>query len=274
MSKLEKHLEELGEATSGNSHDSVTFAGKGLNFLRDLFKSTKKDDEEEELEESEEEEEEEEKPPQKKAKKTKKNIKKSVRNGGDIEEEDEELDDPGQEGEEEIITNKGKRMSGKGAVKKNASFFDEVRFEKSFDEFEENHGDVLDASDAITDLAKQMRRMAKSTSEGMSGLQNTVLTLGKALEKSLEAQASLAAEMELIKKQPATSPSMGYVVMSKNAEGQPRTLSKSEIQDIVTDAVNEGLVNAQALTRLGMARSQTELNAFVKSLPENVQEKF
>ena len=45
--KLEKHLEALEAETSGNAHDAITFSGKGLGFLRDLFKGAKKKDEDE-----------------------------------------------------------------------------------------------------------------------------------------------------------------------------------------------------------------------------------
>lgn len=271
MSKLQKHLEELEENTTGNSHDSVTFAGKGLSLLKNLFKSAKKG--EDELEENDEDDEDEDEEEEKPKKKVKKEVKKSVKaNGGDLEDEDDDPEDPGQKGKDEIITNKGKRVKGEGAVKKNASFFDEVRFEKSFDELEERHEEVLDASEALTDLAKQMRRMEKSTGEGMGELQNTVLILGRALEKSLQAQSALAADMELIKKQPATSPSPGYVVMTKNTAGKVRTLSKSDVEDAVAEAMNKGLVDSSDLARLGTIRSQADLKAFVDELPASVQE--
>lgn len=273
MSKLQDHLDELGENTTGNAHDSVTFAGKGLSLLKNLFKGAKKSDDEDLGEEEDEEEEDEEETPKKKVKKE---VKKSVKaNGGELEEEEEDIEDPGQKGKDEIITNHGKRVSGKGAVKKNASFFDEVRFEKSFDDLEEKHEEVLDASDALTDLAKQMRRMAKSSGESMNELQNTVLILGRALEKSLQAQSSLAADMELIKKQPVGNPSPGYVVMTKSTTGgKTRTLSKSDIADVVADAMNEGLVDSSDLARLNGIRSQADLQAYVNDLPASVQEQL
>lgn len=270
--KLKKHLEELSDATSGGSHDAVTFSGKGLSILGRLFKSTKKkedyeDSEEDKLEDELGEEEE------TQEKSGKKKVKKSVKsNGGPLEEEDTDMDDPGQEGEEEIITNKGKRIKGEGVVKKNAPFFDERRFEKSFDEFETQHEEVLDASDALSDLTRQMKYMAKSVSSGIGELQESVRVLAKGLEHSLQAQASMAAELELIKKQPASAPNPGFVVMTKNASGKVRTLKKSEIEDAVTNAMNQGLVEASALVRLGQARTQNDLIAFVDALPADVRE--
>jgi len=163
-------------------------------------------------------------------------------------------------------------VKGTGAVKKNARNFDERRFQKSFDAFEEEHGEVLDASDALADLTKHVRAMAKSNTAGIAELQSTVMVLAKGLHQSLKAQASLAADLELIKKQPATSPANGFVVLNKTgANGKARSLSKSDIQDVVVDAMNDGLVDNLAPARLQKCRTQAELQDFVESLPADVQ---
>lgn len=276
--KLEKHLEALEENTSGGAHDAVTFSGKGLGFLRDLFKSSKKDEEDRLKDEDEDEEdmdddedEDEDEKPTKKSRRAKKN----EANGGDLEEEDEEdLEDPGQQGEDDIITNHGKHVKGKGAVKKNARTFDERRFAKSFNEFEDTHEDVLDASDALRDLTKHVRSLAKSHSgvhDGIEEVRQQNLVLAKAVRELLKSNASMAADLELVKKQPAGAPASGFVVMSKNESGKTRKLSKSDIQDVVEDAMVEGLVDNMTFGRLGRCNTQQELQAYVDALPSDVQ---
>lgn len=276
--KLEKHLEELEENTSGGSHDAITFSGKGLGFLRDLFKSSKKDDkdrfddedddDDEDMEDDDDDEDEDEK-----TKKKSRRAKKNEANGGDLEEEDDEEDDPGQEGEEEIITNHGKRVKGTDAVKKNAHNFDERRFEKSFRNFEEEHSDVLDASDALADLSKHVRTMAKATNSGMADLREQNVLLGKAVRELLKSNASLAADLELVKKQPTGNPAPGFVVLNKGeTNGKGRRLSKSDIQDVVTDAMNNGLVDSRTLSSLRTLNTEAELSNYVNNLPASVRE--
>jgi cobalamin biosynthesis protein CobT len=275
--KLEKHLEALGEETSGNAHDAVTFSGKGLGFLRDMFKGAKKRDEddmdddmdEDDLDDDDEDEDEDE-DRTKKSRKARKNA-----NGGDLEEEDDEdLEDPGQQGDDEIITNHGKRVKGEGAVKKNARQFDVRRFEKSFDEFNSDHEDVLDASDALSDLSNQVRKLGKSTHAGMNEIREQNLVLAKAVRELLKSNAALAADLEQVKKQPVSAPPSGFVVMSKNDDGKARRLSKSDIQDVVEDAMYDGLVDSGTLARLGACRSQQELKAYVDGLPADVQSRL
>ena len=304
--KLQKHLEALADETSGGAHDAVTFSGKGLSFLSNLFKSSKRRDEEEyedddmddDLLDDDEEEGDEErnddegreddeegddkKRRTRKSRKTRKSTRthKSHRdweyeaNGGDLEEEDEDdyEDDPGQEGDEEIITNHGRRVNARNAVKKNARGFDERRFVKSMNDFEESHEDVLDASDALYDLTKQIRALAKSTATMNDDTQGSIRSLAKGLEASLRAQAALAADIELIKKQPATSPASGFVVLNKSGTGQKaRRLAKSDIADVVNEAMQEGLVPPMMNAKLATLNSQAELTDFVNSLPADVQ---
>lgn len=273
--KLQKHLAALGDNTSGGSHDAVTFAGKGLQVLRDLFKHAKKDDYEGTEEDEDEGGEGQEEPDDKRKKKSamKKKASSRAANGGDLEEEDEEgLSDPGQEGDEDIIANRGEHKKGKGAVKKSAPVFDERRFEKSMREVEERNEDVLDASDALADLSKSMRLLAKNAGAGLNEIQDGVVAIGGAVRELLKSQASLAADIELIKKQPAAVPSPGFIVLTKNGDGKIRTLKKSEIEDAVTDAVNQGLVDGKMLSQLGSIRSQDDLKAYVDALPAKVQE--
>ncbi|UOF90781.1 zinc ribbon domain-containing protein [Fodinisporobacter ferrooxydans] len=310
--KLKKHLEDLGEQTSGGAHDAITFSGKGLGFLRDLFKGAKhKNVEDEETEEDDDdliecpecgeecdedcnfcpncgcdlEDAEGKEEKSKKGKKTKKhdmaNMKKSknAANGGELDEENEEdLEDPGQEGDEEIITNKNKRIkkdSLKSAVKKNTRTFDERRFVKNIDEFEEEHVDVLDASPALQELSKNVRYLAKNTNVQIQEIADQNILLAKAVRELLKSNAAMAADLELIKKQPATSPATGYVVLNKQAgSSKARKLRKSEIEDVVTDAMNDGLVEPMALAKLGTLRTQDELQSFVESLPDEVQERL
>ncbi len=292
---FEKYMGAIGESTTDGAHDAVTFSGKGLGFLKDLFKSGKKrsereydeDDMDDELDEDEamdgdderedDEDEEEEKPTRKtrKSRRTKKSRRdwEDEANGGDLEELDEEDydEDPGQEGDEEIITNHGRRVNAKQAVKKNARGYNERRFVKSFDRFQEENEDVLDASPVLDGLAKSVRTLAKSN----AALRRDNYNLGKALEALLKGQASLAADFEQIKRQPATSPASGFVVMNKNSNGkQSRRLSKSEIADVVNDAMIDGLVSPSMNSRLATLRTQQELTDFVNSLPAEVQERL
>lgn len=275
--KLEKHLEELGENTSGGAHDSITASGKGLAWIRELIKGSKKD-EEDRLEDEEEDEEDmdddEDEDEDGKSTKKSRRAKKNEANGGELEEEDDDEDDPGQEGEEEIITNHGKRVKGTGAVKKNARF-DERRFEKSFDDFEDEHADVLDASEALADLSKHVRSMAKSTNAGMTELREQNVLLGKAVRELLKSNVSLAADLELVKKQPVGNPAPGFVVLNKSdANGRGRRLSKSDIQDAVTDAMNEGLVDSRVLSSLRTLNTEAELSNYVNNLPASVRDRL
>jgi hypothetical protein len=295
--KLQKHLEALGEETSGGAHDAVTFSGKGLGFLRDLFKSDKRREEEdddndelddelddEEREEGDEErdddeERDEKERPKRRTKKSKRSANKSHRdweydaNGGDLEEiDDEDDEDPGQEGDEEIITNHGRRVNAKQAVKKNAISFDQRRFAKSMTQFEDEYSEVLDASDTIADLSKHVRFLAKSTASMGEDVQASIRSLAKGLEASLRGQAALAADIELIKKQPATSPATGFVVLNKSGTRQKsRRLSKSDIADVVNDAMQDGLIAPMMNAKLATLNSQAELTDFVNSLPADVQ---
>jgi hypothetical protein len=269
--KLEKHLEELEENTSGGSKDAVTFAGKGLSILSNLFKSlNKKADPVEEDEVDDEEEEEEDVKPRK----VKKNAKKA--NGGDYEESDEDIEDPADD-DGNIIANKGKKISKdslKSAVSKNDRSFDERRFAKSMDE----HEDILDASPALKELSKAVRLMGKSmgsTNEQVEVVieQNTALV--KAVRELLKSNAALASDLELVKKQPVNAPATGYVVLNKqSAGGKEVRLSKSDIQDSLTDFVNDGLVDARLLRDLNSVRGDADLRNFVDNLPASVREKL
>ena len=293
---LQKHLDALAEETSGGAHDAVTFSGKGLGFLRNLLKGEKRrkeedddnemddelDDEEREEgdeERDEDEEREEKETPKRRTRKSARRTKKSHRdweyeaNGGDLEEiDDEDDEDPGQEGDEEIITNHGRRVKAKQAVQKNARGFDERRFTKSIKGFEEDYEDVLDASDALRDLTKHVRFLAKSTAGMSEDVQSSIRSLAKGLEASLRGQAALAADIELIKKQPATSPASGFVVLNKTGTGQKaRRLAKSDIADVVNEAMQEGLVDPMMNAKLAYLNTQAELTDFVNRLPADVQ---
>lgn len=310
MGKFERHLAELGEMTSGGSHDAVTFSGKGLDFLRGLFKSASKkarkaeeeepvfkdefvDPDDMELDELEDFVEEHglKGAPKQRRRESDEEYEERLRdfirdwmeeqteakknaNGGDLEEE-EEPEDPADD-EEDIITNHGKRIPKKSlrrAVKKHNA--DDVsRFEKSMDDFEYEYGDVLDASPALEELARHVRSMVKSTSASMAEIKDTMMVLAKGLEQSLKAQAALAADLELIKKQPATSPATGFVVLNKGERGGYRRLSKSEIEDTLTELMNKGEVDPATVARLGSIRSDLELRDFVDNLPASVREKL
>lgn len=275
MSKetFEEHMAELAKNTSGGAHDAVTFSGKGLGLLSKLFKSAKgkgdfSEEEEENGEKSDDDTEEGEdgKKVEKNATGTEKNEKS---NGGPLTEEEEDPDSPDHGKQGTIITNHGKKVTPKGAVSKNEGIEDE---EPLFKNFNEEYGDVLEASEVLGALAKNVELMSISTTAGVARLQNTVMVLAKGLESSLKAQAALAADLELIKSQPAARPSTGFVVMEKReSSGGARTLSKSDVQDIVTEALNKGEVEPMDLARLGTVRSNAELNAYVASLPEAVQ---
>jgi hypothetical protein len=266
--KIEKHLEELGEGTTGGAHDSVTFAGKGLALLKGLFTSSKKleksdeddddsDDDDDDLEE----------------RKTKKNAK---INGGDLEEEDEDSEEPSS-GSNSIIANKGQRIpkdSLQTAVSKNGRVFDERRFAKSMEEYAE----VYDGSAALSDLAETIRTLGKSmrgTNESIAEVKEQNVILAKALREVLKSNAALASDIELIKSQPATNPASGFVVLNKQeGNGQSRRLSKSDIQDTLTDLVNDGVLESKHLANLGRARTDAELNKFVQDLPAAARERL
>lgn len=304
--KLEKHMEALEEATSGGAHDAVTFSGRGLGFLRELFKGAKKmsakdeddmedglfddvDDEGDEERDDDAErdaDEDEDEDTVKKTRRAKKSAraKKSSRkdweyeaNGGDLEEVDYEDDeDPGQEGDEEIITNHGRRVNAKYAVQKNARGLDARRFAKSMQTFEQEYDDVLDASDALRELSKHVRVLGKSAAASQAGfaeVQQSLRLLAKAVGQSLQAQASMAADLELVKKQPGAMPSSGVFVMQKGASGSSkgRKLSKSDIADVVNDAMIEGLVDHMTNARIATLYTQAELNDYVNNLPAEVQ---
>ncbi|KIL42071.1 hypothetical protein SD70_02490 [Gordoniibacillus kamchatkensis] len=259
--KLEKHLEELGENTSGGAHDAVTFSGKGLSFLNRLFKSaTKKkpvDDEDDDYDDDEDE------------------LDKNA-NGGDLEEEDEDPDDPADKNGDDIISNRGQRKpkdSLQNAVSK-SMHFDEIRFEKSV---EDEFGDILDATPALAELAKSMKALGKSMNGAVATIQEVQeqnLILAKAVRELLKSQAAMAADLELVKKQPATSPATGFVVLNKGEGGKGRKLSKSEIEDSLTDLMNAGMVDPRTVSRLSYLRSDSELREFVDSLPQSVREKL
>lgn len=287
QTKLQKHMEELEAATSGGAHDAVTFSGKGLGFLRDLFKGSKKKDEDDyedegdeddELAEDEEGENEDVSGKQRKnTRRAEKSAKsKASRNGGELEEEDDDPEDPGAEGPEMRIANHGERLAGQGAVrraKKNVGF-DERRFAKSMD----THEDTLDAAPVLSEIATAIRSLAKSQVAGASKVDAVMeqnVLLGRAVRELLKSNAALAADMELIKKQPVTSPSAGFVVLEKGATGAGgRRLSKSDISDGLTDLVNEGLVDSNSLKLLQRARTDQELRQFVDSLPANVRDRL
>jgi len=290
--KLEKHMEELEEMTSGGAHDAVTFSGKGLGFLRDLFKSNKKRDEEEEPEEEEEEEEtseeddEEDEDEEKKEKGKGRKAKKSMRghagagktskevNEETLEDEGEEEEDPGEGEEDTVIANKGKRVNTKDALGKSERGFDEVRFEKSMTEFESEYEDVLDASDALSALTGHFRDMAKSTNAGIAELQDSVRLLAKGLEQSLKAQAAMASDLELVKKQPVGAPPTGIFAMAKSQDGSTSKVSFYDVQDALTEAMNAGNEDAPQLLKSlsNISSNEQELRKFVKSLPDEVKE--
>jgi len=276
--EFEDHMNELKKSTSGGAHDAITFSGKGLNFLRDLFKSAKGKGtgEEEEGEEKPKDEENEmgggEEEPEEKVKKNKEGTDKNGKaNGGPVTEEDEDPDEPHKGSQGTLITNHGKKVTPKGAVSKNAPVEEEEPLFKNFnDEYEE----VLEASEVLGALAKNVQAMSVQTNANIAALQGTVMVLAKSLEASLKGQVALAADIELIKSQPVTSPATGFVVMEKRdaaATGGSRTLSKSDIQDVVTDALNKGEIEPMDLARLGKVRNQADLKAYVESLPESVQ---
>ena len=296
--KLEKHLNALAEETTGGSHDAVTFSGKGLGFLKDLFKSAKKRDEDdyddddmddeleadEEMDGDDERDDDEERndeeddkaeddQPKRHARKSRR-VKKSTRrtrkarrdedeydaNGGDLEDVDYEDDeDPGQEGDEEIITNHGRRVNAREAVRKH------------FDRYEEEYSDVLDASDALREMTNNVRRMNKSMAT-----MDEIRILAKGMQAILKGQAALAKDIETIKRQPGTNPASGFVVLTKNSgrNTTTRKLSKSDIADVVNDAMLEGLIDAKVNSRLGVINSPQELQQFVDSLPASVRERL
>lgn len=284
--KLEKHMEELEEMTSGNSKDAVTFAGKGLDLLKSIIGLSKKagDAGEEDADEDPEDpaDTNEDQGEIKNAGK----IEKSVRNGGDLEDADEDPDDPAQAGDDaeggSIITNKGKKIpkSGSPAVKKNYEF-NEQTFEKSF---YESYEDVVDASEAVAELAKSVSiigRAHNSTNTLLKSVMEQNTVLAKALGEVLKAQASMAAEMNELKKQPASEPAPGFVVMQKKADSikaGSKSLRKSDVQDTITDAMNAGHEDAAYLLKsLGVINpyDQEALQHFVdKVMPEDIREKL
>lgn len=284
QTKLEKHMEELEEMTSGNSKDAVTFAGRGLELLKSMIGLSKKagDAGEEDADEDPEDpaDTNEDQGEIKNAGK----MKKSTRNGGDLEDADEDPDDPAQTGEDaeggSIITNKGKKIpkSGSPAVKKSYEF-DEDRFEKSF---ADTYEDVIDASEAVADLAKSVKVIGQAHNENASLIKSVIsqnVVLAKAVSELLKSNASIAAELESLKKQPVTSPATGFVVMQKKASAEDQTsksLQKSDIQDAIVDALNEGHAEAGTLLKkLGVIHSHADIKDFVENiLPEDIREKL
>jgi hypothetical protein len=286
--KLEKHIEELEEMTSGNSKDSVTFVGRGLELLKSIIGinaplAKKKGRDASDV--TEEEDEDPEDPAdtnedQDEAKNAGK-MKKSA-NGGEIEEADDDPEDPAQAGDDakggSIITNKGKKIAkaGSAAVKKSIEF-DEELFQKSF---VETYADAIDASEALADLAKSFVEIGNAGNESRSLIksvikQNTVIA--NVIAELLKSQASLSAEMELIKKQPVDAPQQGFVIMSKKLDSKnaPIKLNKSDIQDTLTDLMNDGLDGANMLLKkLGVIHNQADLSDFIDNLPDEIREKI
>lgn len=284
MSKMEKHLQELEEMTSGNSKDAVTFAGRGLDLLKSIIgmntMSKKAGEAGEEDADEDPEDPAETKEDQGEIKNAGK-IKKSVRNGGDLENADEDPEDPAQAGDDasggSIITNKGKKIpkAGSSAVKKSYEF-DEETFQKSF---EETYEDVIDASEAVAELAKSVKVIGQAHTENADLIKSVIsqnVVLAKAVGELLKSNASLAADIESLKKQPATSPAPGFVVMSKKAESAGEgavRLAKSDIADVITTAMNEGYEGANTLLKkLGVCHTQHDLKEFVDYvLPDDLK---
>jgi len=273
--KLQKHMEELGEETSGGSHDAITASGRGLSFLERLFKSAnKKDEYEDDMDDNDdddEDEDDEEDVPAKKVKKSEGKSSKKV-NQETLEDEDEDdLEDPG-DGEEEIIANKGERVKGAAALGKSRAF-DERRFQKSMEEYE----DVMDATPALENLAKSVRLLGKSsnaTQEQIGQVIEQNVLLGKAVRELLKSNAALASDVELIKSQPGTSPSNGFVVFNKNESGAAG-VSKYDIQDALTDAMNDGHDEAPDLLKnLSRVNDARALKKFVSELPEDIKNRL
>lgn len=282
--KMEKHLAELEELTSGNSKDAVTFAGRGLELLKSLIggKSlSKKVDDAADTEEIDEDEEDPAETGEKQGK-AKTAMEKSVHNGGDLEDADEDPEDPADTGEDaeggSIITNKGKKIpkNGSPAIKKSYTF-DEKHFEKSF---VETYEDAIDASEALADLAKSVTVIGNAHNENAALLKSVMkqnVVLAQAVGELLKSQASIAAELEAIKGQPVNAPAPGFLMMSKKADsaGASTSLRKSDIQDTLTDLMNSGYEGAnQLLKKLGVIHNQVDLKDFVDNLPEDIQEKL
>lgn len=288
---LKKHLELLGENTSGGSHDAVMFSGKGLELLKslpgmkNLFKNSKKAEEEDDEDEDDEKE-----SFQKSGDNTR--YPQSRRNGGDLEEEDEDPDDAADTNEEEneangdrgsIISNKGKRTkksSLKSAVSKNDYRHDERNFQKGF----EDHEEVLDASPALKQLVAEVNAMGKRFAKSQAGTseathealevvmqQNAVL--GRVVGELLKSQAALAGEIELIKKTPVGQPHPGVLSyeMKKNDGSTGRKLRKSDIEDAINDAMDQGFADPNLLTQLAYVRNDADLRQFVEDLPDDIR---
>jgi len=125
--EFEEHMDALAKSTTGGAHDAVTFSGRGLNFLRDLFKSAKgkgTGDEEEEGEEKPEDEQNEmgggADEPKEKVKKNSTGTEKNLgANGGPVSDADEDPESPDHGKSGTLITNHGKKVTPKGAVSKN-----------------------------------------------------------------------------------------------------------------------------------------------------------
>ncbi len=190
-------------------------------------------------------------------------------------EEEEEEDDPGEGEKDTVIANKGKRVNTKDALGKSIRGFDDRRFEKSMDGFEADYHDVLDASDAIGALAKSMRVMAKSTTDGIEELQGNIRLLAKGLEQSLKAQAAMASDLEMVKKQPVGSQG-GIYAMAKNTSGGNIKVNFYEVQDALTEAMNHGSEDAMEMLKSlpQIQHDQKALTELVKSLPEDVKRFF
>jgi hypothetical protein len=209
-------------------------------------------------------------------------IEKSVKNGGDLEDADEDPDDPAQTGDGakggSIITNKGKKIAkeSSAAVKKSYEF-DEQLFAKHF---EETYGEVVEASEAVAELAKSVKVIGNAHNENSVLLKSVMeqnVVLAKAVGELLKSNASIAAELNEIKAQPVNAPSAGFVVMTKKADKadtSAKSLRKSDIQDAIVDAMNNGHEDAsQLLKSLGVIHDQAGLKDFYDNvLPDDIKE--
>lgn len=281
--QLQKHMDELEEMTSGNSKDAVTFAGRGLELLKsmiglgNLSKSkggageTEADEDPEDAADTNEDHD-----------ATDEGLKKSTANGGELTNADEDPEDPADTGNEasggSIITNKGKKISkdGSAAVKKSFEF-DEDKFKKSV---ETTYEDVIDASEAVAELAKSVKVIGRAHNDNSALIKSVLeqnVTLARAVGELLKSSASIAAELESIKNQPV-APASGFVVMSKkegtDSNKTPKGLQKSDIQDALVDAMNSGHEEAGTLLkRLGVCHSPQDIKNFVDNvLPDDIRE--
>ena len=183
------------------------------------------------------------------------------------------------------FTNHGQKIKANQALKSAGFPYDERRFQKSLKNLEEQNSDVLDASPVMADMSKELRRMSKSVGAGMTELQGSIMVIAKAMEKSLRAQASLAAEVETLKKSAApATPASGFVMLEKSskhdAAGKTRVLSKTELSNTLTVAIDDATDPdlkgrlVKSLRQLGSARSEDEIVSVVESLPADMRAKL